>query len=64
MDRSARLRTWVLEGSGVYQPLDVGQDVETKKPFLVLVVLDLGNLLGEYCIVSATFNRGGNKEAR
>ena len=52
-----------MEGSGVYHPLEVGQDVGTNKPFLVLVVLDLGILLGKYCIECATFRRGRNKEA-
>ena len=32
------------------------------KPFLALVVLDLGNLLGEYGIKVATFNSAGNKK--
>ena len=52
-----------MEGICVYQPLEVGQDVGANKLFFVLVVLDLGILLGKYCIECATFRRARNKEA-
>ena len=59
MDRSARLRSWVFEGSAVYEILEVGLDLGANQPFLALVVLDLENLLGKYGIEVATITRVG-----
>ena len=64
MDRSVRLCSWVLEGRAVCEILEVGYDLGTNKPFLALVILDLGNLLGKYGIEVAIFNSAGNKKAR
>ena len=43
--------------------LSIGTSNGANKPFVALVVLDLGNLLGEYDIEVATFNSAGNKKA-
>ena len=43
--------------------LSIGTSDGANKPFLALVVLDLGNLLGEYGIEVANFNSAGNKKA-
>ena len=43
--------------------LSIGTSNGANKPFVALVVLDLGNLLGEYDIEVATFNSAGNMKA-
>ena len=43
--------------------LSNGTSNGANKPFLVLVVLDLRNLLGKYGIEVTTFNSAGNKKA-
>ena len=43
--------------------LSIGTSNGANKPFVALVVLDPGNLLGEYDIEVATFNSAGNKKA-
>ena len=62
VDQSALLRTWALEGSNTYKPLEEGNDLGANKPFLALIVLDLGNNLGKYGIEGATLNSRGNKQ--
>ena len=43
--------------------LSIGTSNGANKPFLALVVLDFGILLGEYGIEVVTFNSAGNKKA-
>ena len=65
MDRSARLRSWVLKGSAVYEILEEGYDLGRGRQQAISRASRPGPWEPsiEYGIEVATFSTSGNKKA-